>query len=303
MKYINPTSLLAALIIASSLSFAAPTYSAETLPTFNTGVSDNQWVTIPKGDFFAGQHKKKTPVNYDYRIMVTPVTNQLFSAYLNEALLKNKVILRGDKLYGWYGGDKFTKYHHELEIKSGNKLHMDLHAKGLRITFKDGKFVTEPGWENHPVIQTTWFGAKAYCDAQGGRLPSEVEWEKAARGTDTRSYPWGDDISSAHANMYASHDPFEKIFGKQGSTTPVGFYNGKKYGDFLTKDARSPYGLYDMAGNVWNWTGDVYPNTHYRWMRGGSKNNYDFELRVYNRNSAGPDYHEINVGFRCVQAP
>ena len=62
MKYINPTSLLAALIIASSLSFAAPTYSAETLPTFNTGVSDNQWVTIPKGDFFAGQHKKKTPV-------------------------------------------------------------------------------------------------------------------------------------------------------------------------------------------------------------------------------------------------
>lgn len=292
---------MAVALLAGGVAGAVLAQDTKSVPVFETGVDPNSWMTVPKGEFHAGQHKKKTMVPYDYQIMVTPVTNALFADYLNKALESKKITVQGQKIYGWYPGDKFTKYHHEMEIKAGDKLLMDLQAKGLRIIYKDGTFHPQSTWEQHPVVQVTWFGARAFCEAGGGRLPSEVEWEKAARGTDTRSYPWGDEITSSHANMYASKDPFERGFGKQGTTTPVGFYNGRIYSGFKTVDARSPYGLYDMAGNVWNWTGDIYPHSHYRWMRGGSKNNYDYELRVYNRNSAGPEHHEINVGFRCVQ--
>jgi len=97
----------------------------------------------------------------------------------------------------------------------------------------------------------TWFAAKEYCEFSGWRLPSEVEWEKASRGTDNRAFPWGETIERTIANRYASQDPFAAVAGRQGDTTPVGFYNGGVYNGFRTQDARSPHGLYDMAGNVW----------------------------------------------------
>ncbi|MDD2272451.1 MAG: formylglycine-generating enzyme family protein [Desulfuromonadaceae bacterium] len=289
------------ILLAGATSGSVHAQENKTIPVFDTGVNPNSWVTVAKGDFFAGQHNKKTKVDYDYEIMVTPVTNAQYAEYLNSASSRHTIATKDNKVFGFYPGDKFNKHNHEFEIKAGDKVQIKLDAQGLAIETRDGKFIAKSGWENHPVVQITWFGAKAYCDSNGGRLPSEVEWEKAARGTDTRSYPWGNEVTSAYANLYASKDPFEKSFGKQGTTTPVGFYNGRSYNGFQTKDARSPYGLYDMAGNVWQWSGDVYPNTHYRWLRGGSKNNYDFELRVYNRNSAGPDYHDIDIGFRCVR--
>jgi formylglycine-generating enzyme required for sulfatase activity len=81
----------------------------------------------------------------------------------------------------------------------------------------------------------------------------------------------------------------------------VGYYNGRQYDNYSTEDAKNPYGLYDMAGNVWQWTGDIYKDTHLRYMRGGSFSNYEYNLRVWARNSAGPDYCDINVGFRCAR--
>ena len=152
-----------------------------------------------------------------------------------------------------------------------------------------------------PVVLVTWFGAKAYCEFYDNRLPLEFEWEKAARGTDGRAYPWGDEIARNNANFYSSHDLFEKIVGGLGDTTPVGFYNGQAYEGYQTLDSPSPYSLYDMAGNVWQWSGDIYDDTHLRYMRGGSKENYEYNLRTWTRNNAGPEYFSPNVGFRCVR--
>ena len=114
-------------------------------------------------------------------------------------------------------------------------------------------------------------------------------------------FPWGTEIHGSNANSYSSFDLFEKMFGKLGNTTPVGFYNGNIYDGYETLDSASPYGLYDMAGNVWQWVGDDFPKQHYRYMRGGSYYTYEVDLRVWKQNSAGPVYYSPAVGFRCAR--
>ncbi len=295
--------LLMILFLIPALAGCMRDAGTEAIPGFDSGVTPGSWVLIPASEFASGLHNHATKVDNDYEIMATHVTNSQYAAYLNDALAKGTIKIVDDKVMGPYPGERFDGYNHEFPVKKGDKLHVPLKAQGLAIEFDGKTFTVKPGRENHPVVQVTWFGAKAFCDFFGWRLPTEIEWEKAARGTDTRSYPWGDEITPAHANYYAGYDPFEKGFGKQGTTTPVGFYNGRIYDGFQTVDNRSPYGLYDMAGNVWQWAGDDYPDTHYRWMRGGSKANYDYNLRVYARNSSGPDYHSISVGFRAARDP
>jgi formylglycine-generating enzyme required for sulfatase activity len=248
-----------------------------------------------------GLHEHETDVDYNYEIMITDVTTNQFADYLNQALADGSVKVIDDQIGGFYPGDEFHAFEHELEIKAGDWPHIPLDDPGLRLDFDGSTFSPQAGYENHPMTMVTWFGAKAFCDYLGYRLPTEIEWEKAARGEDGRPFPWGDEIEGRNANYYSSHDVFEKIIGGLGNTTPVGFYNGGSYDDFTTIDSPSPYGLYDMAGNVWQWTGNVYENQHYRYMRGGSKDNYAYNLRVWTRNSAGPEYFSPGVGFRCVR--
>lgn len=275
----------------------------------DTGVDPDSWALVPEGEFLAGQAEHVTLVGYDYEIMVTDVTNAQFAAYLNEALAAGTVQLGEvededgsfQAVVAYYPGDEFHGYSHEKEIAAGDWLHLNLEEPLLLIEFDGEQFTPIEGYENHPMIYITWFGADAYCSFYGGRLPTEIEWEKAARGTDNRPFPWGDEIERNNANFYSSHDLFEKLFAGLGSTTPVGFYNGSTYEDFETLDSASPYGLYDMAGNVWQWTGNVYEDTHLRYMRGGSRSEYAYNLRVWMRNSAGPDYYGPNVGFRCAR--
>lgn len=270
-------------------------------PQIRTDANPDAWALILAGEFFYGQHEHVVNIEYPYEMMVTDVTNAQYAIYLNEAAASGTIQITGDKVMGYYLGDEFHAYNHEEEIPAGEYLHVPLDSPVLRIAFNGEEFEARPGYEPHPMVNVTWFGAQAYCDFYGWRLPSEVEWEKAARGTDGRPFPWGDEIERNQANFYSSHDLFEKIFAGLGDTTPVGFYDGSVYDGYQTEEAASPYGLYDMAGNVWQWTGDVYEDQHYRYMRGGSKDNYEYNLRVWSRNSAGPAFYSTNLGFRCAR--
>lgn len=305
------------IVLWTSGCVASPNIGAVTPPYIDTGVDSNSWVTVPAGEFPYGQHDHLTLLDYDYEIMVTDVTNAQYAEYLNAALAAGDIQL-GDVeieagetitvvngISGYYPGDPFDGYEHEEEIKAGDKIYMPLDESGIRLIFDGQTFSAMPEYANHPVTMVSWFGANAYCEYYEWRLPTEMEWEKAARGTEMVDgyglpFPWGTDIEGNNANYYSSFDLFEKMFGKLGNTTPVGFYNGNSYEGYETKDSSSPYGLYDMAGNVWQWMGDDYPNQHYRYLRGGSFYSYEVDLRVWKNNSASPTYYSPSVGFRCA---
>ena len=270
-------------------------------PVYDTGIDPDAWALIPSGEFLQGQFNKEVMLDYDYEMMVTTVTNAQYAAYLNAALAANTVSMSDDTLVGYYPGDVFNEGRHEEKFAAGDYLHIPLNDPALRLDFDGEKFSAQEVWANHPMTMVSWFGAKAYCEFYDWRLPDELEWEKAARGTDGRAYPWGETIRRNYANLIASRDPFEDMGSYGSRTTPVGFYNGKSYDGYQTFNAVSPYGLYDMAGNVWEWTGNIYDQQHYRYMRGGSKDVYENNLRVWARNNATPTYVSPGAGFRCVR--
>ena len=303
MKRSISTAIILGLSILISCSPAPREGGTEGIPYVDTGVDPEAWALVPAGEFFYGQHSHETMVDYDYEIMITDVTNSQYAKYLAEALEAGSIKLVDNTITGYYPGDEFHNFKHEIEITAGDKLHMTLGEPGGRIRHNGSRFTVEMGFSNHPVVMVTWFGAKAYADFYGYRLPAEIEWEKAARGTDERAYPWGDELARDQANYYSNRDLTEKLVGEFVPTTPVGYYNGRTHDGRKTTEGKSPYGLYDMAGNVWQWTGNVYHYQHLRYMRGGSSSNYEYNLTVWMRNSASPDHYGINIGFRCVRDP
>ena len=288
------------ILFAALLVSCAPVELNAPIPSFDTGIDPNSWVQVPAGEFYFGQHEDVETTDA-YEIMVTDVTAAQYADFLNAALADGYVKLDGEQIVGFYPGDEFRGVKHEERIDAGNWLFIPLDDPSQRVKFDGTSFTVQSGYENHPMTMVTWFGAWGYCEYYDGRLPTEMEWEKAGRGTDTRPFPWGDEIARENANFYSSRDPFEDMSSFGSRTSPVGFYNGKTYGDYQTLDSVSPYGLYDMAGNVWQWTGNVYEGMHYRFLRGGSKDTYDMDLRLWVRNNATPTYYSPGVGFRCVR--
>lgn len=153
-----------------------------------------------------------------------------------------------------------------------------------------------PEYDNYPLINVDWYQAKVYCEWRDARLPTEAEWEKAARGTDGRSYPWGSGIRCENANYGdCEHDSTEV------DSHPLGV---------------SVYGIYDLAGNVWEWVSSLFRDYPYdmldgredlnisgdRVTRGGSSRNLEWAVRASNRGWYAPGNWHYLIGFRCASS-
>ena len=175
-----------------------------------------------------------------------------------------------------------------------------------------------PDSDDYPVLGVNWDSAVAYCNwlsAKTGkkyRLPTEAEWEKAARGTDQRRYPWGNEIDHSYANYVGS--------AKFDTGMKVGTFDGQKHGELQTHSGASPYGAIDMGGNVMEWCSDWYSRDYYsvspkknpkgpatgayRVVRGGSFFLEAFDLRTYARSAAWPSFQSHRmIGFRAAREP
>lgn len=156
------------------------------------------------------------------------------------------------------------------------------YAAVLRFLWRDGR--PPAGREQHPVVLVSHADAAAYCAWRGARLPSEAEWEKAARGTDGRYFPWGNTFDAALLNS-EDGGPFD--------TVPVGRY----------PDGQSPYGVLDMAGQVFEWTATLFRREPPRYVvKGGSWDDFPGVTRAAARHGRPPQLKHILVGFRCADS-
>ena len=231
------------------------------------GVAPNEMILIPAGEFIRGTDQRLSDEGPQHTVSL------------------------GDFYIDKY---EVTNLQYQQFINAAHRKSPD-HFENR--TFPEGK-------ADHPVTFVSWHDAKVYCDTAGKRLPTDQEWEKAARGTDGRTYPWGDvfDINKVNSPVRWSH------LKLQGDTTPVGAFD----------QGVSPYGVHDMSGNVWEWTDSWYlpypGNTKitenygekYKVLKGGSWWDCSFykcgiSAPVYNRSFFLRNTKNKSFGFRCAK--
>ncbi len=246
------------------------------------------------------------------------VSNQLFAQYLQKQRDELFIIVENGLVY-----DNLPIQERHLLAKTypagdehaGIAYDPNLGARGT--------FTPRPGRENHPVIEVTWHGALGFATYMGRALPTEVQWEKAARctlsteGTVTEDvgsaavtvgigtpYPWGTESDARRYNFSGSGDPFDGRVGV--GTTEAGFYDGTSHLGYSTRDGSSLYGVYDLAGNVAEWCADAYlpyrggSNQGMKVVKGGGWRSTAAACQTFWRQAAFPDSSDNNIGFRTA---
>ena len=329
-KLADLAALLMLLLIAASVACTRDTsVDPETAPTtpMSLFAVGPEMVSVPYGAFtmgdgvaFCGIEQREVTLTHSFYLGKYEVTNQEYRDVLQWAYdqAPKLVTVSGSGVYD--------------NLDGSTVLLLAIGPSQSKISFSGGTFTVASGWENHPVVFVSWYGAAAYCDwlsmqmdlnrvyshtgdwpcnggnpytAQGYRLPTDAEWEYAAQYDDERIYPWGDQPPDCgRAN-------FKSGTYCVGHTTPVGSYAGCP--------AVGADSLYDMAGNVWEWCNDWHvcslgtqaesdpvgpsPGSS-RVLHGGSWYDYVAQgnLRCALRNNGGPSLTLNSVGFRCARS-
>ncbi|MEA3325757.1 MAG: formylglycine-generating enzyme family protein [Chloroflexota bacterium] len=259
--------------------FASEEAEPEPTPTLGVGstkvneVDDAEMVYVPEGEFLMGSEDRSPPEHTVFLdafwIYKHEVTNEQYANFLNA----------------------------EGNQSEGGVTWLDAGDSDVRIHPAIGEWGPDSGYGDNPVVEVSWYGAQAYCKWAGGRLPTEAEWEKAARGEDGQTYPWGEE------NPTCSLANFSNCVGE---TTSVGSF----------PESASPYGALDMAGNGWEWVADWYDEDYYdtspvtnptgpesgtyRVLRGGSWYSHEGFLVASNRYRYNPVSTLSDGGFRCI---
>ena len=210
---------------------------------------DAQLVFIPAGNFYIGSN------DWDHEHSDNEI--ELHEEYIDAFLMYKFEV---------------TNYQYSLCVENG--------ACSFNVCEEKSPHYYNLKYANHPVVFVSWKDAKNYCDWVGGRLPTEAEWERAARGNDYRKYPWGEE---------SPYDLKINVYDLIGDTSPVGSY----------PDDRSYYGIMDMGGNVREWI-DGWHDSEKVLLKGAGYYDIPPFTRVAGRRSHLPNSPGINRGFRCV---
>ncbi len=258
--------VLGAFLFAGATTFAADNFRR------------SEMITIPAGAFLMGSNDGPDDERPAHQVNVAafeidrlPVTNARFAEFLNAVGTHNK---NGERLF-------------------------DDDDPDARIHRTGSRWVADGGFEYHPVVEVSWPGARDYCAWRNQRLPTEAEWEKAARGTDGRKFPWGNAPPDRTRAQFAA---------RFNDTAPVDAFAA----------GVSPYGVLDMAGNAWEWVSSAYRPYPYdandgredqkagpvRATRGGGHDSPAEEITTTQRGrnlSRNPRAGHHNIGFRCAK--